>query len=225
MQRSGSCKDKDEIVFFNQAISERASDCTVAMPVKELRVPFSIRLASDHDLDPAADTLAAAFEDYAWTKYVIPEQNYRERLHALQRLYLTHALTHGVVVVTADISGVAALLPATASEPGPTMIEEVVALHGDRIGRLDSGLPQTSNADAWALETLGVTPVSQGLGIGSALIKAAVREVQTHGGKLIRLETSDERNVQLYLRHGFEVTGQVTGTNGPPSWAMQLELS
>lgn len=193
--------------------------------MKELHVPFSIRLATVLDLDHAADTLAAAFDDYAWTKYVIPEQGYRERLRALQRLYLTHALTHGVVVVTADISGVAALLPQSAPEPGPAMIGQVVSLHGERIGRLDSGLAHTPTADAWALETLGVAPFAQGLGIGSTLIVAAVREVQTRGGKLIRLETSDERNIQLYQRHGFEITAQVTEINGPSIWAMQRQLA
>ena len=41
----------------------------------------SISLAGSDDL-PAAATLAAAFADYPWTRYVIPEDDHAERLRA-----------------------------------------------------------------------------------------------------------------------------------------------
>ncbi|QGW26373.1 MULTISPECIES: hypothetical protein [unclassified Dietzia] len=58
-----------------------------------------------------------------------------------------------------------ALLPPDAPDPDVTAVEQIVALRGDRIGRL---------------------------------------------------ETSDLRNVTLYERHGFSVTGRRDHPDGPP---------
>lgn len=47
-----------------------------------------VRRATIEDLDAAADTLAEAFEGYPWTRHVLLEEGYEERLRALQLLYL-----------------------------------------------------------------------------------------------------------------------------------------
>jgi ketosteroid isomerase-like protein len=39
----------------------------------------------------------------------------------------------------------------------------------------------------------------------------------------VRLETSSERNVRLYERHGFRVTGRRDIPHGPSVWAMRAE--
>lgn len=58
------------------------------------------RLATGEDLTTAADVLAAAFHDYPWTRHVIPEEGYAQRLREIQYLYLSHALDQGFVAVT-----------------------------------------------------------------------------------------------------------------------------
>ena len=226
--------------------------------VKDLGVPNSLRLATVSDLDRAADTLAAAFHDYAWTRYVIPEQDYPDRLRQLQYLYLAHALTHGLVAVDADCVAVAALLPPDGPEPEPAIIEQVMALHGDRIGRLDSGgsdsptgapdqnlVTGSADGQCWTLETLGVLPSAQGRGLGGQLIDFALKEVANRGGRQLRLETSDARNVRLYERRGFAVVSHALGVDGagadgpgvdgpgvdgpgidgPPVWCMTADLA
>lgn len=57
------------------------------------------------------------------------------------------------------------------------------------------------------LAFLGVAPAAQGKGVGSAILKATLAPLDAQGMPAY-LEASDERNVALYLRHGFEVTGQ-----------------
>lgn len=74
----------------------------------------AIRNATHSDLSQAAATLAVAFESYPWTRWSIPSDDYSARLEQLQAIYLTHAVQHGVVVVSDDLAGVAAMLP-----PGP----------------------------------------------------------------------------------------------------------
>lgn len=65
---------------------------------------LTIRRARPEDIDAAAETLAAAFQDYPWTRYVIPAQYYETRLLTLQRKYLEHALKHGIVAVEQGLS-------------------------------------------------------------------------------------------------------------------------
>ena len=176
-----------------------------------------VRHAHAKDLDRAADTLAAAFEDYPWTRYVLPEADYVSRLRALQRLYLGYAHEHGIVAVTDNCDGVIALLAPDAPDPEPEMIAQVVSLHGDRIDRLGHSAPQ---AGVWRLETLGVRPEAQGGGRATLLLDFALLEVAGRGGSDVALDTSDARNVRLYERHGFTVVSHSERAGSPPVWSM-----
>lgn len=98
--------------------------------------------------------------------------------------------------------------------------EQIVALHGDRIGRLGDGSPPH---DGWSLETLGVRPAAQRRRLGSALLVFALDEAARRGARAVRLGTSDERNVRLYERHGFHVTGRRDHPDGPPVWDMEVD--
>lgn len=184
---------------------------------------MTIRPARPDDLDAAAGTLAIAFEDYPWTRYIIPENGYTARLRQLQRLYLGYAHTHGLVAVTEDLTGVIALLPPAAPEPDAGMSAQIIQLHGDRIDRLTASAPPPS-ADAWRLETLGVHPDRRGRGIATALLTFALNNVAGRGGKQVVLDTSDPRNVRLYERHGFHVTSHTPGGDRPPVWTMQATV-
>lgn len=63
-----------------------------------------IRIADSSDLDAAARVLAAAFDAYPWTRWLIPHDGYANRLEQIQRLYLSHALEHGIVLVDDDLA-------------------------------------------------------------------------------------------------------------------------
>jgi ribosomal protein S18 acetylase RimI-like enzyme len=72
----------------------------------------------------------------------------------------------------------------------------------------------------WYLATLGTVVELQGKGVGSALM----RPVLTHcdaTGLPCYLESSKERNVPFYRRHGFEVVREVAlPDDGPKIWTM-----
>jgi ribosomal protein S18 acetylase RimI-like enzyme len=55
---------------------------------------------------------------------------------------------------------------------------------------------------------LGVSSAAQGKGVGSALLKTTLAPVDAQHLPAY-LETSTPRNVRLYQRHGFEVTGEL----------------
>lgn len=183
---------------------------------------FGIRLAEHGDLSSCATTLTAAFRDYPWTRHVIPEEAYDERLRALQLAYLGYASEQGFVMIAGAAAGVAAMVRPHAAEPDAVLLGQVIQLHGDRIDRLDhSPFP----AEAWRLETLGVDPSRQGPGIASSLLRVSLDEVTRRGGTLVMLETSDVRNVRLYERHGFRTTSRRATKNGPIIWRMTANVA
>jgi ribosomal protein S18 acetylase RimI-like enzyme len=62
---------------------------------------------------------------------------------------------------------------------------------------------------------LGVDPARQGLGLGSAMLKAGLARVDADHLPAY-LESSNPRNVPLYERFGFEVMGVIQPEDFPP---------
>jgi GNAT superfamily N-acetyltransferase len=71
----------------------------------------------------------------------------------------------------------------------------------------------------WHLPLIGVDPVSQGGGYGSALLRHAL-EACDRQQVLAYLEATSPRNVPLYGRHGFEPLGTVQVGTSPPIYPM-----
>lgn len=70
--------------------------------------------------------------------------------------------------------------------------------------RLAANHPSVPHAH---LQFLGVSSSAQGQGVGSAILKETLAPLDA-SGTVGYLEASTERNVALYARHGFEVTGE-----------------
>jgi ribosomal protein S18 acetylase RimI-like enzyme len=72
----------------------------------------------------------------------------------------------------------------------------------------------------WYLSGIGTDPPAQGSGVGSALMRAQMARCDA-AGEAAYLESSKERNVPFYERHGFRVTGELTVPGGGPTlWLM-----
>lgn len=66
----------------------------------------------------------------------------------------------------------------------------------------------------WYLPLIGVDPVYQGAGLGSALMTEALKAVD-RDGLIAYLESSNPRNISLYEHHGFEVIGEIQSGSSP----------
>lgn len=66
----------------------------------------------------------------------------------------------------------------------------------------------------WYLPMIGVDPMRQGAGIGSALMTEALKAVD-RDQSIAYLESSNPRNISLYQRHGFEVIGEIQYGSSP----------
>jgi ribosomal protein S18 acetylase RimI-like enzyme len=66
----------------------------------------------------------------------------------------------------------------------------------------------------WYLPIIGVDPLHQGKGYGSALMKCALQDCDREHLPAY-LESTNDRNIQLYQRHGFEVVGTIQSGTSP----------
>lgn len=175
----------------------------------------SIREATLDDLDSASRVLAEAFENYPWTRWAIPEDDFLRRLKELQRLYLGYALDEGLVLIDEHLNGVIALLPPKPLAPSQEFQRSVAELHGDRFEVVANvNLPPVPEG-CWTLETVGMLPQRQGMGLGVQLIRTALGVVEARYGSAVALKTSAASNVRLYERVGFAVTGTTQIDQGP----------
>ena len=84
---------------------------------------------------------------------------------------------------------------------------------------MDQHHPQQPHA---YLFLLGTRPQWQSRGLGSALLREVLQRCDRDATPAY-LEASSEGSKQLYLRHGFEVTGEIPLPDGPSFWPMWRE--
>jgi ribosomal protein S18 acetylase RimI-like enzyme len=199
----------------------RATGQTVPVP--------AIRKATLADVPQLAAVLARAFDDDPVAVWNFPDPARRRR--ALPRFFeaqLRHVyLRDDLVYTTEDVRGGALWSPPGKPPPGLRDIVRLlplVPLVGRQLPRalgslrvLEAKHPKVPHH---YLAVLGTDPDFQGRGIGSALLAPVLERCDTEGTPAY-LESSKERNVPFYARHGFEVTEVVQlPRGGPRIWLM-----
>ncbi|MEU6034454.1 GNAT family N-acetyltransferase [Actinomadura sp. NPDC047616] len=187
----------------------------------------NVREATIDDLPQAAETLAAAFADYPWTRHTVAHDDHVGRIRRIQALFFEHiGLAHGRVWVADDGRAVAVwTTPDTDAEAafgeiGPLVTE----LAGDRAEiseRAEAALsPYRPTEPVWFLGTVGVHPAVQGKGLGRAVLEPGI-QAAAEAKVPAFLETADPGNVAFYRKLGFEVVAEVdVPDNGPKTWCM-----
>ncbi len=196
--------------------------------------PPQVRRAGDADKRAVAGVLTDAFADEAGLNYWLRQGRAKDRararffgagvgdaIHPKRELWIaeTGGRPAGGAIWLApgckayDFSGLREFLV------WPLLLE-ISGLGGMRralrLGQeLASHHPKAPHAH---LTFLGVATSAQGQGVGSAILKETLAPVDA-AHQIAFLETSTERNVALYQRHGFEVTGE-TKLPGLHMWSM-----
>jgi ribosomal protein S18 acetylase RimI-like enzyme len=185
-------------------------------------------------LDPrhfkqASQVMSRAFHnDPVWV-YLLPDETKRRRLlPAFFNILVRYSLRYGQVYSTANIEGVACWLPPGNTFPRFDRLARIGTLDGLRASGLglagfrrylhmesyfDNIHKQAVPGPHWYLWGIGVDPACQGQGIGAALMQP-ILALAANDGLPCYLETSNERNVPFYRKHGFVVSkeGIVPGT-------------
>ena len=190
------------------------------------------RPATEDDVPALAGVLARAFSNDPPFGWVFRDPSTRvERLHTLFSGALTHLfLPGGHVWTTADVAGGAVWQPPgqwrTPDEVNdvltPPLVEAFLPEELDRfltfLGLIEDQHPD--EPEHWYLEVLAADLERQGRGIGSACMRPILERADAEG-RPAYLESSNERNVPLYERHGFRVTKVIDlPDDGPPVFLM-----
>ena len=170
--------------------------------------------------------LGRAFYDDPVMSWAIPDDGQRlRRVEGMFGQQLKRLVPFGEV--HADDQFRAAALWAPPGEWEWPMLEglQLVLRAGVRaLPRLVHGFTQIERAHPHApehyyLAVLGTDPSAQGQGLGSAVLQP-VLEMCDQDGIGAYLESSKEKNIDFYVRHGFAVTRWIDLPGGPRVWLM-----
>lgn len=184
----------------------------------------------------ASEVLAASFYGDPLFRYLTPDSELA-RLNALKWLFkiaLEYSQPYKQIYTTDEMKGVAVWLP-----PGQlssrnfrllqialsALPDALLLLGWRRIGRFLSVVfaKHEISEPHWHLMLLGVSPTSQGQGIGSLLLQPIFKQAEAEGLPCY-VETLTEQAVRFYQKNGFEVASltKFPGTN-IPLWTLKRE--
>lgn len=194
---------------------------------------LTVRRATDNDIDAMVEQLCRSFADDPVMQHVFREP---AKQHNGMRAYFktqirADYMRWGGCYTTDDHMGSAIWGPAgkplltglaglaTLRPVFPYVYKHMLATF-QLTNLIESMHPKVPH---WYLATLGTDPEAQGKGVGSALLKPVLDHCDREGIGAY-LESSKERNVPFYARHGFKVQKEVKLPAGGPSiWTMWRE--
>jgi ribosomal protein S18 acetylase RimI-like enzyme len=190
---------------------------------------IEVRRATVADADLVGRTLADAFVDDPVFNWLIPSVRHNARLRIFFTCVARSYLQRGKEGYVEGDGRAAALWSAPGAwELQPTDVardlRDMVLALGLRLGRgqvqsqLESLHPKEPTH--WYLGYLGTRGVDQGRGLGSAMLRTVLDQAD-RDSVAAYLESSCERNLTLYRRHGFEVVEEFSALGkGPSIWRM-----
>jgi ribosomal protein S18 acetylase RimI-like enzyme len=188
------------------------------------------RRATPEDVPALARMLTRAFLDDPVATWSCPPERLRPKvLERFQATRLRQLLEHSEVWTTPELSSVALWAPPKLWKTTPrqdaalarAMLRPRLLMRAPVIvaGLVGIERRHPHTPPHWYLAVLGTDPAAQGQGLGSAVLAPVLRECDADGVGAY-LESSKERNVAFYARHGFRVTEELQLPRGPKMWAM-----
>lgn len=191
---------------------------------------MTLQPVSPKDAELVADILGQAFEDDPVMNYIQPDRSFIPRY--FKAVFRKYYAPGGLSRVTPDHTGAALWLPPGVStwipplfyalawtgrylvrKNGPGMIVRAERL----LRHVDRARPVQTH---YYLHALGVVRKRQGQGIGSRLLRETLSWCD-RDRKPAYLECSNEKNLPLYRRHGFYVSGEYrVAPEAPLIWFM-----
>ena len=191
----------------------------------------AVRRLEAADRDAVARMLARAFDDDPLARYIFPNDRVRP---AGLRSFFTIQLRHMFLpacesYVADDVTSAALWVPPGRAPLGAGAALRLVPLVRHTRTRTARTLRLLAAVDShhprqphFYLGVLGTDPPAQGRGLGSAVMEPVLKRCDAEGVPAY-LESSKERNVPFYRRHGFEVTEEMRLPGAPPLWLMWRE--
>jgi GNAT superfamily N-acetyltransferase len=184
-----------------------------------------IRTAKMSEAERCFAVLTLAFAADPAARWAWPDpQQYVDAFPRFTRAFGGGAVDAGTAHYVEGFSGVALWLPPGISPDEASLMRAIADTVADELK--DAMFSMFEQMDAyhphephWHLPLIGVDPVSQGRGYGSALLSRVLDECDRQR-RLAYLEATSPRNVSLYERHGFAVLGTIQVGTSPPIFPM-----
>ena len=203
-------------------------------------------ILSRKELRQAAELAARAFSDYEYFTNWFPDDEERAKVEIsiiwhsyktnFKRVHPLSAKLDGKIVATAELND--------PDYKDPSVLSYI--LHGwlnvyraSNIKRVNdwiamdaaAGQPshdyQKTGPGIWYLSSLSVDPSMQGIGVGTKFIDYLEKYVREHDGKRIVFYTNSQKNLNFYLKCGYEIFDErVFAYNGSKmgSWSLKKVL-
>lgn len=181
---------------------------------------MATRIASSNDQTIVIGVLTLAFSTDPMARWSFSDPaRYLETFPSLARAFGGGAFENGTAYITDGYTGAALWLPPGVSSDEESLKEIFENATSDDIKedmqvifeQMEKFHPTQPH---WYLPMIGVDPVCQGSGIGSALMTEALKIVD-RDGIMAYLESSNPKNVPLYQRYGFEVIAEIQSGSSP----------
>jgi ribosomal protein S18 acetylase RimI-like enzyme len=189
---------------------------------------------SESQIKPAGEVAARAFHNDSVTVHLFPEESKRAGLVPLYEFDLSYCLLYGETYATSpNLEGIAAWLPPGETDmpwrkmfragawsllfrAKPSIFMRLLPLFRASVNARKRHTPFPH----WYLSLLCVAPEHQKKGYGSTLLNPVLARIDSEHLPCY-LETTEERNVPFYERHGFRVV-EIAKVPGTPLmfWAM-----
>ena len=184
-----------------------------------------IKTATASDETPIIDVMMRAFASDPVAQWIWPDsQQYQKYFPSFVRAFGGKAFTHGSAYYVDGYAAAALWLPPNFL-PDDDMLSSVFQRsvseqrQKDVISVFDHMGHYHPSEPHWHLPLMGVDPLKQSKGFGSALMQHALVQCD-RDNKLAYLESSSPRSVPFYKRHGFELLGTIQLGNSPPLFPM-----
>ena len=183
--------------------------------------PPVISLAKADDRLRVLSTLALAFCSDPLLRWMFPSSaDYFANIIETFDVFAGHSIDGDCCLITSAFEG-AAMWLAPGAETDEDAVGETFAKIfsndflpkvNEILATMDSYHPHDENC--WYLPLIGVDPGHQNKGVGAALMKHMTEKLDDEGA-MAYLESSNQKNISLYLRHGFEVIGEIQVYDSP----------
>jgi ribosomal protein S18 acetylase RimI-like enzyme len=177
------------------------------------------------EAEQAISVIVLAFDTDPLARWIFPHPHtYLARSPVGMRAFAGRAFAAGTAHHVEGFQGAGLWLPPGAEPDQETLMAEFERhVPGERLAdllglfeRMGSVHPQGPH---WYLPLIGVDPVHQRKGLGSALLRHAL-EIIDRDRLPAYLESSNPLNIPLYQRHGFELLDTLQVGSSPPVYPM-----
>lgn len=187
-----------------------------------------IKTSSKAEAARSIDTIVLGFSADPILRWLYPEpQEYLKYFPILTQLYGGRAFDHNSAYHVDGHLGSALWLPPGVYPDGENLVSLLQdslreSILDDTFSLLEQMEKFHPDEPCWHLAFVAVDPAQQGKGLGSRILEHSLKACDKDR-KIAYLESTNSANLSLYLRHGFELVGEIQAGSSPLMFPMIRE--